>query len=85
MVVAELKRFQSLAERQPRVEELAVLQLMVGWLPMTKALVPLVTVMPVPLAMDEVETVPRVEGVPAPVQYARLPMEGVVEVETALA
>ena len=30
-----------------------------------------------------VATVPKVEGVPAPVQYASWPMVGVVEVETA--
>ena len=40
-------------------------------------------VTPVPADMVVVATVPKVEGVPAPVQYASWPMVGVVEVETA--
>ena len=42
-----------------------------------------VTVRPVPVERVPVATVPRVEGVPIPVQYARPPMVGMVEVETA--
>jgi hypothetical protein len=41
-----------------------------------------VKIMPVPAVTEVVATVPKVEGVPAPVQYARLPILGTEEVDT---
>ena len=60
VVVAELNFEKSAADRQPKVEAFAVLQFIVGCEPSTKAEEPLVTVMPVPLAIEEVATEAKV-------------------------
>ena len=80
-----LKEFQSAAARQPKVDPFAVLQAMEGWVePIVYEVPPLVTVMPTPLAMDEVATDPNFAGVPeVVVQYGIWPAVSDDEVATA--
>ena len=80
MAAALLNVVQSADERQPVTAPDAVLQPMAKPDPMTDC--PAVAVMPPLDVIVPVATVPRVEGVPIPVQYANCPIVGVVDVET---